>query len=73
MKEDIFNAPVGFWKSLDPERHLFIHAMFIRLLCEIRENGGIAKFIEICTDKEKLEFCKKHRYSLGESEKMLLK
>lgn len=70
---DIFKAPAGFWKTFNPKQHIINHCHFLDLLREIRGNGGIAKFIETCTDKERLEFCKKYRYQLGECEKVLLK
>lgn len=73
MKDDIFKAPSDFWKMVDPKNHLMCHCFFLTLLRDIRDNGGIAKFIETCTDKGKLEFCKKNRYVLGECEKTLLK
>lgn len=73
MNNDISKAPAKFWESFDPTNHLKCHCFFLTLLLEIRNEGGIAKFIENCTDKEKLEFCKKYRYHLGECEKTLLK
>jgi hypothetical protein len=73
MNKDVFKAPVGFWNTFYPETHLGERCFFLTLLKEIRDSGGIAKFIETCTDKEKIEFCIKNRYVLGECEKTLLK